>query len=301
MTTFSDFLAAKRTVEDRALNRRVFERFETELAACTTDDNDPIRIVETGAGTGSMIARLAEWDALPPTVSYRAVDLDGEVIEAARRLLPDRLRAAGYVVDHTSDGLVARHTRTDGTDHRLELAFEVEDGFSISDEADVVIAAALLDLVDLDSAVGELQHLLRDGGLLYAPITFNGYTSFTPADPLDDRIERLYHRHMDEVRDQPGSSRAGQQLLDRLPAAGYSVLEAGGADWIIRPVGGTYPAAESTAIGHLLATIDNALADYPPEVLDPARRTAWIQRRREQLERGELTLVAHHLDLLARL
>lgn len=300
MTSFCEFLSSKRTVEDRALNRRVFERFETELTTNSTDDTDPVRIVEIGAGTGSMIARLAEWDALPPTVSYRAVDLDGEVIEAARRLLPDRLRAAGYVVDRTSAGLVAHRTHTDGTDRRLELAFEVEDGFSISDEADAVIAAAVLDLVDLESAVSELTHCLRDGGLLYAPITFNGQTSFTPADPLDGRIEQLYHRHMDEIRDQPGSSRAGQQLLDRLPAAGYSVLEAGGADWIIRPVDGTYPAAESTALDHLLATIDDALADYPPEVLDPTRRTAWVQRRRQQLERGELTLVAHHLDVLAR-
>lgn len=299
MTTHAEFLTAKRTVDDRALNRPVFDRFRTELAADSR--GDPVRIVEIGCGTGSMIARLAEWEALPPTVSYRAVDIDGDAVAAARRQLPDQLAAAGYTVHQASDEIVASRTRDDGTETRLEISLEVDDGLSLTDEADAVIAAAVLDLVDLEDALTALGSLLVDGGLLYAPITFNGSTSFTPVDPLDGRIERLYHRHMDEIRDQPGSSRAGQQLLGALPAAGYSLLEAGGADWVVHPVDGCYPAAESTVLDQLLATIDSALADYPPDVIEPATRTEWIERRTAQLERGELTLAAHHLDVLARL
>jgi hypothetical protein len=301
MTTLATFLTAKRTIEDRALNQRVFDRFVTELAACTATDSEPVRIVEIGSGTGSMIARLAAWDAFPSTVSYRAVDLDAETVATARRQLPEWLRAAGYTVDRESDQLVARQTNSDGTDQTLEITLEVGDGFSITDEADAVIAAAVLDLVDLEPAVDDLKSLFGDGGLLYAPITFNGSTSFTPVDPLDSRIEQLYHRHMDEIREQPGSSRAGQQLLSVLPAAGYRMLEAGGADWVIRPIDGTYPDAESTALTHLLSTVDGALADYPPDVIAPSRRTRWIETRTDHLARGELTLVAHHLDVLARL
>jgi len=299
MTSFSEFLTAKRTVEDRALNQRVFERFATELAARSGDD--PVRIVEIGTGTGSMIARLADWEAFPQQVSYRAVDLDADTIATARQRLPAWLREAGHTVDQQSNRIVARRQRADGPEQTLTITLEVADGFSITDEADAVIAAAVLDLVELEPAVEELKQLLAAGGVLYAPITFNGRTSFTPVDPLDNRIERLYHRHMDDVREQPGSSRAGQQLLTTLPAAGYRVLEAGGSDWIVRPLDGAYPAAESTALGHLLATIDGALADYPPDVIDPERRTEWIDKRIAQLEGGELTLVAHHLDVLARL
>lgn len=298
MTAFAEFLTAKRTVEDRALNSAVFERFASELGACS--GSDPVRIVEIGAGTGSMIARLAEWNALPSTVSYRAVDIDADTIDTAHQQLPEQLTAAGYTVDRTTDGLIASR-QEGGTDQRLELSFEVDDGFSITDEADAVIASAVLDLVDLDPTLQDLKGILNDGGLLYAPITFNGRTSFTPVDPFDGKIERLYHRHMDEVREQPGSSRAGQQLVTALPAAGYRVLDAGGSDWVIRPVDGAYPAAESTVLRHLLATIDNALTDYPPEVLSPRTRTEWIETRTEQLQRGDLTLVAHHLDVLAQL
>ena len=300
MTTHPEFLEAKRTIEDRALNRRVFDRFADALADRAAASDRPVRVVEIGAGTGSMIARLADWGALPPRVDYRAIDLDTTVVDLARRRLPERLSAAGYRVDQRSEGLVARRSK-DGVDRRIEITLEVGDGFAIDAEADVVIAAAVLDLVDLQSAVEDLTDLLADGGLLYAPVTFNGHTSFVPREPADDRIERLYHRHMDEVRDQPGSSRAGQQLLRTLPAAGYTVLEAGGTDWTVRPVDGEYPAAESTALEHLLSTIVGALADYPADVIDPETRCEWVERRRKQVAHGDLTLVAHHLDVLARL
>ena len=303
MTSFTDFLTAKRTVEDRALNRVVFQQFVDALAERAADRgvDEPVRIIEIGVGTGSMIARLADWDVLPPSVSYRAVDLDPEPLAVARRQLPEQLRAAGYTVESTDDGMIACREPRDGQPRRLELTLAVDDGFEITDEADAVIAGAVLDLVDLPAAVEDIKGLLVDEGVLYAPATFNGHTSFMPRAPLDDRIEELYHRQMDEIRDQPVSSRAGQQLLGVLPAAGYTVRAAGGADWIVRPVDGAYPASESTVLAHLLSTIDGALADYPPDVLDPERRSQWVEARRKQVDRGELTLVAHHVDVLARL
>ncbi|MFW6321801.1 MAG: class I SAM-dependent methyltransferase, partial [Halohasta sp.] len=171
----------------------------------------------------------------------------------------------------------------------------------ITDDADAVVASAVLDLVDIEAALADLGAVLDDGGLLYAPMTFNGRTSFRPSVRGDDRIERLYHRHMDEIRAQPGSSRAGHDLLESLPAAGYRVLEAGGGDWVVRPVDGAYPNTESAMLEHLLSTIDDALADYPENVLEASTRQEWIDTRRRQVARGELSLVAHHLDVLARL
>lgn len=206
MTTFADFLTAKRTVEDRALNRVVFQQFVDALADRGADRgaDKPVRIVEIGVGTGSMIARLADWDVLPPSVSYRAVDLDPEQLAVARRQLPEQLRAAGYSVEATEQGMIARKETGDGHNRRLDITLAVDDGFEITDSADAVIAGAVLDLVDLPAAVEDLKGLLADEGLLYAPATFNGHTSFTPREPLDDRIEGLYHRHMDEIRDQLG-------------------------------------------------------------------------------------------------
>ncbi|TYT61902.1 methyltransferase domain-containing protein [Natrialba swarupiae] len=322
------YLAAKRTVDDRALNRRVLERFSDELAGV----DDPARVVEFGFGVGTMIERLAEWGRLPERTSYRAIDRDPENVAAARARVPDRLEPTEYriVDDHDSGWAATREDvetaeldrvetadfgeRTDGR----SIALTLEVGDALSPEtiasgdatagndacAEAVVAAAFLDVVDLERALESIAAALEPGGLLYAPITFDGATGFAPSHPLDDRIERLYHRHMDEIRD-AGASTTGRQLLASLPANGFEMLAAGGSDWIVRPrsadEGSGYPATERTFLQTILETIDEALAAYPADVLDPADRRAWLSTRRRQLEESELSFVAHHVDVLARL
>ncbi|WP_418282915.1 methyltransferase domain-containing protein [Halorubrum sp. DTA98] len=298
MTDAVEYLTAKRTVDDRALNRRVWDRFVAALDATARRTDRPLRIVEVGTGVGSMIARLADWETLSGTVSYRAVDVDETCIAAARDRLPEWLAAAGYETETTADGVIVATDAT--TTARFEIVLEVADARSIVDEADAVIAAAFLDIVDPDRTLRAIRGMLREGGFLYAPCTFDGATHFSPAHPSDDRIERLYHRHMDELRDRPGSSRAAREVLERAPEHGYDVDAVGSGDWVVRPRDGTYPHAEGRFLDHLLETIDGALADYPADVLDPAVRAAWIDARRDQRSRGELRLVSHHLDLLAR-
>ena len=293
------YLESKRSVDDRALNRRVLSRFADGLTARARERDGPVRLVEVGAGVGAMVHRLAAWDVLPPRLSYRAVDVDEGSIAYAGERLPEWLADEGYAVERRGDGLLARK-ESGGVDRRLEISLETADAFAIEGTADAVVACAFLDVVDLEAALSTVAGLLRDGGLLYAPITFDGGTGFVPTHPLDDRIERLYHRHMDELRDEPGSSRAGSRAIARLPDAGFSLLEVGGADWIVHPHGNAYPDDEDVFVDHLLGTIDGALAAYPQSVLEPADRERWIELRRGQLDRCELVFVAHHLDLLAR-
>lgn len=299
------YLAAKRTVDDRALNRHTFDRFANELAA----REEPVRIVELGAGVGTMIARLAARETLPERVTYRAVDRDPACIDRARKRVPERVAAAGYEIE-------AEHGDRPGTttfvarddDRRLEITLETADGFAIDDRADVVLGAAFFDLVDLETAIPAVEDLLVPGGVLYAPITFDGDTSFAPRDPLDERLERCYHRHMDEIRD-GGSSRAGQGLLTALPDRGWDVLAAGGSDWVVRPTGISegdgdgvgYPARERIVVSHLLETIENATAAFVPDRLGADERTRWLERRQRELEADELVAVVHNLDVLARL
>ncbi|MWV41285.1 methyltransferase domain-containing protein [Natrialba sp. INN-245] len=322
------YLAAKRTVDDRALNRRVLERFSDELAGI----DDPARVVEFGFGVGTMIERLAEWGRLPERTSYRAIDRDPENVAVARAQVSDRLEPTEYriVDDHDSGWAATREDvgtvepdgvetadfgeRTDG--RSIALTLEVGDALSpetvASDDdagrndacADAVIAAAFLDIVDLERALEAIAAALEPGGLLYAPITFDGATGFAPSHPLDDRIERAYHRHMDEIRD-AGASTTGRRLLSSLPEHGFETIVAGGSDWIVRPrsadEGSGYPAAERTFLEAILETVDEALAAYPTDVLEPADRRAWLSTRRRQLEESELSFVGHHIDVLGRL
>jgi len=298
VSDFVEYLTAKRSVDDRALNRRVWDEFVSGLTDRATATDRPLRIVEVGAGVGSMVARLADWERLPGTVSYRAVDVSDECVTAARERVPEWLSAAGYATT-VDDGVVTAEL-PDG-DMRFEISFETADAREIVDDADAVIAAAFLDIVDPDRLLASLRDVLRPDGSLYAPCTFDGATHFSPAHPDDGRIESLYHRHMDEIRERPGSSRAARDVLERAPTHGYDVTAVGGGDWVVRPRGGTYPNGEDAFLDHLLATIDGALADYPADTLDPSVPEAWVSTRRAQLADGEFGLVAHHLDLLARL
>ncbi len=306
------YLEAKRSVDDRALNRRVLERFTAELSA--RPETKPVRIVELGCGVGTMIARLVEWNCLPARVSYRAVDRDAASIQRARESVPARLQAAGYTVDPLESGadgtveggvpksttLVARPDETsDGGGTRLEITLEVADAFELEDDADAVIAAALLDIVDLEDATSEIADLLAGDGLCYAPITYDGGTTYAPRDRLDDRIEAQYHHHMDEVRDD-GSSRAGSELLAVLPQQGWNVLAAGGSDWIVRPRGGEYPDDEAAVVAQVLETMADALEEVPSPELGADARRRWFARRWRELEAGDLVYVAHNLDVLAR-
>ena len=68
----SRFLDSKRTIDDRALNKDVFQRLKVELKA----GEERLEVLEVGAGLGTMIARLVEWGGLE-NARYTLLDLDG--------------------------------------------------------------------------------------------------------------------------------------------------------------------------------------------------------------------------------
>lgn len=272
MSDFQAYLRAKRAVDDRALNRRVLDRLREELP------DDPLDVVEVGAGVGTGIVRLLEWEVLPEDVSYTAIDSRPENVAAAR----ERLRDRGFA--ESDDGRLRRGETT--------VSLVAGDAFDVlgegNEEYDLLVAQAFLDLVGLDDALPALLASLSPGGLAYFPITFDGGTLFEPAHPLDDPVIGAYHRDMD----QEGSSETGRRLLSAIPQAGGELLAAGSSDWVVYP---PYSDDERLLLAHILDTIEGALAGDLGDDLEE-----WLGVRRGQLERGELVYVAHQLDVLCR-
>jgi hypothetical protein len=167
----------------------------------------------------------------------------------------------------------------------------------------LVIANAVLDLLDLARAVPAIVGLTAPGGLLYLTINFDGGTIFQPTidRAFDALVEARYHLTMDRrlTAGRPsGDSYTGRRLLVELPAAGGQLLAAGSSDWVVFPQAGGYPADEAYFLRSIIATVYRALRD--DMALDQTRLAAWIARRQGQIERGELIYIAHQLDLLAR-
>jgi hypothetical protein len=93
-----------------------------------------------------------------------------------------------------------------------------------------------------------------------------------------------------------GHSQTGRLLLGLLPEAGGRILQAGSSDWIVFPREGAYLPEEAVLLDHILSTIGRALADHPE--LDRRDLQRWLDQRRGQLSRAELTYIAHQLDFL---
>jgi SAM-dependent methyltransferase len=288
MSDFIRYLLAKRTVDDRALNRYVWQMLAKQVGR----QPQPLRVLEVGAGVGTMVERLVSWGLLT-SGSYTAVDADPTCMTSARQRL--------------------------GSRHKdLDLTWETADLFHFAAQAprqkwDLLIAHALLDLVDLQQALPALMRLLRPGGLFYFTLNFDGETIFQPALEEDAAVISAYHRTMDG---RPGGSQTGRRLFHQVQLAGGRVLAMGSSDWVVHPVAQEvhllpevqplvtgkyvseryYPADEAFFLHFILDTIAGALTDRPE--LNDGQRQSWLQQRRAQIEAGQLVYIAHQLDLV---
>ena len=273
---FIRYLAAKKTVDDRALNRQVWET----LLAHWPDEERPFPILEIGAGIGTMIERLHDNGLLTHT-PYTAIDAEPASIRAAQRRLPALPNLELEACD-------------------LFDFIRREQG---KRQWGLLIAHAFLDLMDVPRTLPQLFSLLRPGGLFYFTINFDGGTILQPAidRAFDAQVESLYHRTMDErmTDGRPsGDSQAGRHLFHQLRETGAEILAAGSSDWVVFAGTDGYPADEAFFLHFIVQTMYGALANHPE--LDRLRFQQWIAQRHAQIEAGELLYIAHQLDFVGR-
>ena len=292
---YARYLAAKTSVDDRALNRHVLAGLRRLMPAGAP------QVLEVGAGLGTMVARLMDWGVVG-TGEYVLLDADRPLLDDSRRWLRDWAAARGLRSDPLPDGLQVGDLRV-RLEHAelgryLEAAHEAQ-----RVPADVLIANAVLDLVDVPAILPGLLRLLVPGGVYWFTINYDGESVFAPGHPHDDQVMQAYHRDMDErVRyGQPaGDSRTGRRLFHNLRAAGAPALAAGSSDWVVSAgPDGNYPDDEAFFLRSILSTIQNALRSRPDRV-EPADLADWLAMRGRQLAAGELVYIAHQLDFVGR-
>jgi SAM-dependent methyltransferase len=278
--SFARYLEAKRTVDDRALNVRVWDRLASELTTLETDG--PLRVLEIGGGVGTMVERL-RYSGMLGRCDYTFLDSDPEMIDAAQIRL--------------------------NSSPELQIEFIIEDAFTYLRNQgagrswDLIVANAVLDLTDLSVSVPILLQALTPDGLLYSSINYDGMTTFIPvldAD-LDAEIERLYNASMHIPRPDgtvPGGSCTGRELIPALRAAGAVLLEAGASDWVVFADENGYHADEGYFLKHILGFVEETLGRHPE--LDQQAFSNWLRTRQRQVLTAELVYIAHQIDVLAR-
>lgn len=305
--SFIRYLTAKKSVDDRALNRPVWHALARELP--TASQFAPLQVLEVGAGIGTMLERMLEW-GLFTNVDYTGVDSQTENIAYVRDWLPSWAGAHAFHVETCSpeSWLLIRD------EQQVAVRFEAMDVYDfIAREADwqkwdLLVGHAFLDLLDIPTALPLLLDQVRSGGLFYFSVNFDGLTLLEPVlDPgLDEKIQALYHRTMDErITDgrPSGDSRAGRHLFAHLKSycAGRraQLLAAGASDWVVFSQDLAYPEDEAYFLHFIIHTISQALKEHPE--LDAARFDAWMAERHQQIERGELVYIAHQLDITGKI
>ena len=291
-SAYARYLAAKTTVDDRALNRHVLAELRRLMPAGAP------RVLEVGAGLGTMVARLTDWGVVC-TGEYILLDTDRQLLAHSRRWLRDWAAARGLRSDLLPDGLQVGDLRVRLVHAELGSYLETDHGAA----ADVLIANAVLDLVDVPAILPGLLRLLVPGGVYWFTINYDGESIFAPGHPHDDQVMQAYHRDMDErVRyGRPaGESRTGRPLFHHLRDAGAPALAAGSSDWVVHPArDGSYPADEAYFVRSILNTIRDALRNRPDRI-EPAGLAGWLAVRCRQLAAGDLVYIAHQLDFAGR-
>jgi len=289
---YARYLAAKTTVDDRALNRHVLAELRRLMP-----EGAP-RVLEVGAGLGTMVARLLDWGVLGAG-EYLLLDTERELLDRSRQWLSGWAAARALRSDLLPDGLQLGELRVRLVHAELGSYLEAAHGAL----ADVLVANAVLDLVDVPAVLPGLLRLLVPGGVYWFTVNYDGESVFEPGHPLDDQVMRAYHRDMDErVRyGRPaGESRTGRRLFRHLRAAGAPALAAGSSDWVVSAgPDGNYAGDEAYFLRSILGTIRDALRSRPDRV-EPAELAGWLAARHRQLAGGELVYIAHQLDFVGR-
>lgn len=286
--SFPRYLLSKQTVDDRALNKDVLNALKANLP------QQPFRIIEVGAGIGTMLRRLVRWDFIHQA-EYVMVDETAENVEFATAWIEEWAEESGLSMERSGPF----EARIYDEAHDIRVLLEHTDVFDLIQRnekpSELLIAHAFLDLLPMPHSLPKLLSLTRN--LAWLTINFDGMTTFEPTidAALDATIERLYHESMD-ARPTGGDSRSGRHMFEHLRMADMEILAAGASDWVVHAVDGKYPAEEEYFLRYILHFIEESLRGNIE--LDAGSLVNWLKERRTQIARGELVYIAHQMDFL---
>ena len=270
------WLALREPADHAARNNKV-------RAACAAHfvDRRRITIVDLGCGAGSNLRALAPH--LPRKQFWRLVDHDPVLLEAASSAL-------GRWADKVGIGehglrLTKHDLQIDVEFIQADLARDLVE--TLAPSADLVSAAALLDLVSVAWLRAFCDLLARKGLPLYAALTCNGKERWTPPHAQDAAMRVAFHAH--QARDKGFGPAAGPQaatsVVGFLAQCGYQIVE-GRRDW--RLDGDDRTLIRALADGVVAACGETGLIEVPA-------MQSWRAARRE----GSVTI--GHIDLFATL
>lgn len=261
----SDWLALRETQDARA---RSLELARSAAAMMTAR---PIVVHDLGSGTGSMMRWLAP--LLPGPQEWVLHDWNARL------------------TDRAVDGPLPR----DGAGRSVSVASRVGELADLRaadlSGASLVTASALLDVLTARELHAIVEACVDSGAPALLALSVTGEAHLDPWDPRDAVAGRAFNAHQRREVD-------GRRLLGRYGAPiARGLFERAG--WRVRVASTTWQldAGESRLLGEWFDGWVDAAAELRPELRDEL--ADYRQVRWSQLQRGALSAVIHHRDLLA--
>jgi hypothetical protein len=263
MSGFSaEWLALREPFDLRARNSAVLDAVGTSFKARAS-----VRVVDLASGTGSTLRALSPH--LSARQSWKLIDNDPALLKRALATPPDK------------DLVVSAMT--------LDLSRDLAG--ALEQPADLVTISALLDLVS-EAWLDEFAAAITARSIpVYAALSYDGRTSFAPADPFDAAITGAVNEHQrtDKGFGAALGPAAAAFAIARFEAAGYAVVS-GQSDWAI---GRQDPDMQTELLGGW-ASAANETNSLSLEDTD-----AWLARRRAAVAAGRSSLHVGHVDFFA--
>lgn len=300
MKSFTHYLQVKKTVDDRALNLRVWNQLKRSLHEF--DLSRPLRVLEIGGGIGTMLTRMLD-DALLPNCEYTLLDMSRENIQEAPKYL--QTWATNHDVSMLETESKTFAIKTPKCNIQLKLVHaDVFDFLAMRNTSwDLLIGHAVLDLFDLETALPILKKAISPGGLLYFTINYDGHTIFEPQvkPDFEAKLLHLYNQSMDDRLTDgkiSGDSKTGRHIFTQLKRLDVDILAAGSSDWIVYAGPNGYPHNEKDFLHHLITMIENEMNGHPE--IDLSALDSWVSIRKDQIASGDLVCIVHQMDFLGK-
>ena len=300
---FALYLAAKKTIDDVALNRYVLDTLKANMPQATAQSS--LQVLELGSGIGTMVERMVEWGLLK-RADYTAVDASEVLAHKACSRLDRWSLDHGFKTNGNPPGVVDIQPAAG----RISVTFECADVYQYFEQScgqkrwDLGIAHAFMDLVDPAETIPRFCQLIKPGGLIYLTLNYDGETVLLPVvdQKFDEEIIRIYNESMDNrmIRGKKaGDSRTGRHLLLYLQTAGAEIMAAGSSDWVVFPGSNGYQENETYFLHFIVHTIFKELKGHAS--VDQRQLETWVAQRHDQIEAGKLIFIAKQMDVLARI
>jgi SAM-dependent methyltransferase len=232
----------------------------------------PVLVVrDLGCGSGSMGRWLAP--RLRGPQHWVLHDHDAALLELAAARMPRTGADGGRVTVSTRQGDIGRLTAAELSGTGL------------------VTASALLDLLTHEEVDALAAACAGAGCPVLLALSVAGRVELTPADPLDGAIGGAFNDHQRRLDH-------GRRLLGPdAVAAARQVFAARGMDVLVGSSPWRLGAGDSALTAEWLRGWVGAAREQRPDLAP--RATAYLRRRMEACEAGELRVVVHHSDVLA--